>query len=368
MAIILIIVVLSFLVLIHEFGHFLAARKTGVRVEEFGIGYPPRLIKLFSWKETIFSLNWLPFGGFVKLAGDDAETFERSGEQKAKDVSGGAHLFYQKTQLQRIFIVVAGAFVNIFFGVLIFSATYAYIGIPTTLPHPRVDMVVANSPAQKAEIRAGDTIEAIDNHSVASSDELIAQIQQRLGKTVALTVGRGNTTVTMSSYVRTAAETPPNQGSLGIELINTEFVHYPAWQMPFRGTWQGLQDSWLFAKMIPGVFGNVFVTLFTRAQISNDVSGPIGIVHIAQQEQIASQGPLAILNFAAVISLNLGVMNLMPIPALDGGRVVFILLESVIGKRRRAVWEGYANNVGMALLLTLIVIISLHDVWKIFVK
>lgn len=124
----------------------------------------------------------------------------------------------------------------------------------------------------------------------------------------------------------------------------------------------------MFAELVPKALGGVVVDLVTKAKLSEDVSGPIGIVHIAQQEQLASQGIFTILNFAAVISLNLGIMNLMPIPALDGGRAVFILLESVIGKRRRAKIEGYANNVGMVALLGLIVIISFRDVWKIFVK
>ncbi|HZZ98346.1 MAG TPA: M50 family metallopeptidase [Candidatus Saccharimonadia bacterium] len=367
MAIILIILILSFLVLIHEFGHFLAARKVGVRVEEFGIGYPPRARKLFTWKGTLFSLNWLPFGGFVRLAGDDAETFEYS------EVVEGAkhhdsHLFSEKSQMGRIIIVLAGAAVNILFGILIFSITYAYIGIPTVLPHPKVEVVMPNSPAEQAGIAVGDVVDAVSGQAVGTADELIGKIVQLRGQTVTLKIERDGKTIDVKSHVRTAQQTPANEGSLGIQLISTEFVHYPAWQMPFRGTLQGVKDSWMFAKMIPGVFGKVFVDLFTKAQISNDVSGPIGIVHIAQQEQIASQGLLAILNFAAVISLNLGVMNLMPIPALDGGRVVFILLETAVGKKRRAKWEGYANSAGMVALLALIVVISLHDVWKIFVK
>lgn len=361
-----VILILSFLVLIHELGHFFAARKMGVRVEEFGIGYPPRLLKLFKWKETLFSLNWLPFGGFVKLAGDDGESFERMGEGKQKTQAADRGLFSEKSQLQRIVIVLAGAVINILFAVLVFAATYAKIGIPTPLLHPKVDLVVTDSPAQKAGLLVGDEVFALNGLEVKSVDELIAKIQEHRGQTVTLKIQRGGQQLQPQTYLRTPEETPSEQGSLGVRLMDLEFKHYPVWEMPVRGMVQGIKDSITFAKMIPAVFGRVIVDLVTRARISDDISGPIGIVHMAQKEQLASQGFLAMLNFTAVISLNLGIMNLMPIPALDGGRAVFILLEFVIGKRRRAKIEVYANNVGMAFLLGLIVIISIKDVWRIF--
>lgn len=188
-----VILMLSFLVLIHELGHFFAARKMGVDVEEFGIGYPPRLAKLFKWKETLFSFNWLPFGGFVKLAGDDGETFERTGEskeEKAAELAKHSRLFHQKTQLQRMFIVLAGASVNILFGILIFSASYTQIGIPTVLAHPKVDEISQGSPAEAAGFVVGDAIISIDGKEVRSSGELIAQIQLLKGKTVPINIER----------------------------------------------------------------------------------------------------------------------------------------------------------------------------------
>lgn len=365
----LVIIILSLLVLIHELGHFIAARKMGVHVEEFGIGYPPRALKLFRWKETLFSLNWLPFGGFVRLAGDDAETFERMADGKeSAGVKQDSHLFSSRSQLQRIIIVLAGAAVNIVFAIIVFSASYAKIGIPTELPHPKIDIVAPNSPAEKAGVQVGDVVLSVNGEEVKNTEVLIGKIQQHRGETVAIQLQRGETQLEIHSYLRTIGETPSGEGSFGVELNDVELTHYPIWQMPFRGTYQGLKDSWAFAKMIPRVFGQVLVDLFTHGRISDDVSGPIGIVHMAQQEELASQGWMTILTFAAIISLNLGIMNVMPIPALDGGRAVFILLESVLGKRRRAKIEAYANNIGMVALLGLIVLISLKDVWKIFVK
>lgn len=359
--VLIIFLILSFLVLIHEWGHYIVAKKTGTNVEEFGFGYPPRARVLFTRKGTLFTLNWLPFGGFVKLAGDEGETFE--GKPTASAEKSGD--FSEKSSIARLTIIIAGAAMNILFAIFAFAVIYSKIGIPVILAHPVVDEVSDQSPAMLADIRAGDEIVLLDGEGITSTDQLIQRIGEKRGTDVELQVVRSGETLTKRLYIRTAEETPEGEGSLGVALGDMVLKQYPWWQMPFRGVVQGTRDSFAFSRLILETFKSMIVRLFTAGEIPKDISGPIGIVHAAQSEKIFSLGPLAILNVAAVISLNLGTVNLLPIPALDGGRAMFILLERFIGKRRRARVEGYANMVGMAVLLGLIVLISFHDVLKI---
>ena len=149
-------------------------------------------------------------------------------------------------------------------------------------------------------------------------------------------------------------------------MVDTELRRYPAWQMPFYGIVQGGKDSYMFSKMILETLGKVVVDLVSSGKVANEVSGPIGIVNIARKEKLFEQGPMIVLNFAALISINLGVVNVLPIPPLDGGRALFILLEGILGKKRRTKLEFYTNQAGMVFFLALIVLISIKDVFAIF--
>ncbi|HKY74054.1 MAG TPA: M50 family metallopeptidase [Patescibacteria group bacterium] len=369
MALVVFILLLSFLVIIHELGHFLAARHSGIRILEFGIGYPPRLLALFKKGKTLFSLNWLPFGGFVRLAGDDAETVEQQGSSVVDEhgaVVPRGELFAEQPQYKRLYVVLAGATVNILFGILMFASLYMYLGIPENLPHPVVNEIAAGSPAETAQLRKGDVLLRVEDVSIASAEEFIIQIQKHRGAVVKVEFQRNGTSMTAEPYVRTLQETPQNQGSLGVALTDTEWRRYPWWQMIPRGIWRGVQDSYFFAKQILVALGQMITTIAQKREVPKDISGPIGIVYMAEKEQILQQGPLALANFAGLLSLNLGVMNLLPIPALDGGRAVFVLLERLLGKKRRARVEQTANAIGMTLLLALILFISIKDVVVIF--
>ncbi len=359
--------ILILLVLIHEWGHYIVAKWVGVHVEEFGFGYPPRAAKLFTRKGTVFTLNWLPFGGFVRLAGDDAETFERLNE-KNQESQQTSKLFYTKSKLRRLCIIYAGAAMNLLLGALIFAGIYTVMGIPTSLPHPRIDQIVEHSPAQIAGIQPGDEILQVEGKLIKNSQEFITAIQEKRGSTLGLVWIRGGKEYQGSVYVRTLEETPEKEGALGVVLIDTELRQYPRWQMPFLGIKQGVQDSIMFSRMILTVLGDMVAGLFTRGKIAGDVSGVIGIVYTTQKEHVFDRGWLAIANFTALISLNLGIINILPIPALDGGRAVFVLLEGLIGKRRRMIAENYANTVGMVILVGLLVVISVKDVWMILGK
>ncbi|HAV15469.1 MAG TPA: hypothetical protein DCX25_04000 [Candidatus Pacebacteria bacterium] len=370
---------LSFLVLIHEWGHYIAAKKTGVRVEEFGFGYPPRALTMFTRKGTVFTLNWLPFGGFVRLAGDDAESFEQmAGADKASANKTGASkaeksakknvgLFSSASRINRLFVVLAGACINLLFGVLIFAFLYTWAGaVSVNLPRPRVDEVISNSPAQKAGFVKGDEVISLNGVATKTSAAFIERIQTVRGQQISVVVARDGKNATLTSYVRTEKETPDGQGGLGIMLIDVEFRHYPAWQMPFYGMVQGVKDSYMFSGMIVKTLGRVVGDLVRFKGVASEVSGPIGIVNTARKEKLFEQGPQIVLNFAALISINLGVVNVLPIPPLDGGRALFILLEGILGKKRRAKLEYYTNQAGMLFFLALIVLISIKDVFAIF--
>lgn len=374
MSIILVLLIISFLILIHELGHYLAAKKIGVKVEEFGIGYPPRLLKLFHWKGTDFTVNWLPFGGFVRLFGDSAETVESGGAESASKTSKHRadkeeeyphNHFEGKSIPGRLFVILAGAVINIVLGILAFTSIYAQIGVPTELPHPLIAEVVLDSPAAKAGLQTGDELLEVAGVQVTGTQQFIAAVQERRGESIAVRYRRESQEQTTQVYARTMQETPEGQGAFGLILKDMEYVRHAWWKMPFYSVRQGVLDSWMFTRSIFSSLGSMFSGLFSRGEVPKDVAGPVGIVHMASRENLAEQGWMAVLSFTGVISLNLGVMNLLPIPALDGGRALFLVLEKALGKKRRIFWEQRANLLGMTLLLTLIVLISAKDVWTI---
>lgn len=361
--ILIIFLILSFLVLIHEAGHYIVAKKTGVHVEEFGFGYPPRAKVLFTKGGTKFTMNWLPFGGFVKLMGDEGESFEG----KESTVIDSKKSFSEKSAIIRLLIIVAGAFVNVLFGIFAFAVIYSQIGIPTRLKNPVIAEVTVNTPAAQADIRPGDYAQKMDGVEILSSGALLERIGMNRGKRVMFELKRGDEVLTKEIYIRTLEETPQGEGSLGIAFEDTVSMKYPMWQMPFRGMVQGTKDSYAFALTVLNSLKSMVVNMFVEREVPKDISGPIGIVVAVHKEQTFKQGGfLTILNMAALISINLGVVNLLPIPALDGGRALFVFLEKIIGKKRRAKAEGYANMVGMFFLLGLIILISIKDVVGIF--
>jgi len=375
MSILLVVLIISFLILIHELGHYLAAKKIGVKVEEFGFGYPPRAWKMFHWKGTDFTVNWLPFGGFVRLFGDSAETVESGGVERSgsstqhhsSSTEAYPHNHFEGKSISgRLFVILAGAVINIVVGILAFTVIYSQIGVPTVLPHPLISEVAQDSPAAKAGLRSGDELLEVAGVPVFGTQQFISAVQERRGESVDVRFRREAKEQTVQVYARTVQETPEGQGSFGLILKDMEFVHYAWWQMPFYSIRQGVVDSWMFTRSIFSSLGSMFSGMFSRGEVPKDVAGPVGIVHMANRENLAQQGWMAVLSFTGVISLNLGVMNLLPIPALDGGRAVFLVLERVLGKKRRIFWEQRANLLGMTVLLTLIVLISVKDVWTIF--
>jgi regulator of sigma E protease len=363
MTIIIFILILSFLVLIHELGHFLTAKKFGIKVEEFGMGYPPKALTLHKDKGgTEYTLNWLPFGGFVRMFGEDGSL-----ASEGKGTQGKA--FFDKPVWQRMIVIVAGVTVNFIFGVIAFATIYTIMGIPTMIDGVKINQVATGSPAEIAGLQNGDIITQIQAEDlqfpVQDSAGFIAAAQQLAGETALVQFERGDQVQTTEVYVRTKEEVPADQGSIGVVINDFELKRYPTWQMPFRGAVVGLQSAVEFGVLLLKSLGTMVANIFTQGKLPVEVAGPVGIVHMAQKEGILTSGWLDRLNFAAILSINLAIINLIPFPALDGGRFIFLIYEGIRRKRINPKIEHYANFAGFLLLISMIVAVSARDISRV---
>jgi regulator of sigma E protease len=377
--IIIFILILSFLVIIHELGHFFAARWAKIKVEEFGLGYPPRAVSLFTWAGTVFSLNWIPFGGFVKMVGEDGP--ETDSLEEIQSQSGKEGPFYIKSALKRLVVILAGVAVNFAFGILAFSIFYSIMGIPEVIDSARIGGFSPESPAAAAGVPNGVEIISIINSeqeqfSIRTNRDVLNAIKDQGGKVITLVTtgpctdqnGCQEFAQTFKVYVRSQSEIqdPDNEGALGIVFQTLVMIHYPWYEMPLRGMVIGIEQTIMLILVTLSELQKMIVDVSSGGALPQDIAGPVGIIHQANQFQIFQQGPLMILNFAGVISASLAIMNLLPIPALDGGRALFIMIEPLVGKTRVRKYEGYANYAGYMLLIFLIVTITARDIWRIF--
>ncbi|PIY79995.1 MAG: hypothetical protein COY80_05195 [Candidatus Pacebacteria bacterium CG_4_10_14_0_8_um_filter_42_14] len=369
MTIVLIILALSFLITIHEFGHFIAAKMRGIVVEEFGLGYPPRAITLFTWKGTAFSLNWIPFGGFVKMAGEDASPSKKSKPEKSS--------YYGASLTSRLIVLLAGAGVNFLFGALAFAVIFTKFGIPVEIQGVRIGYVAPGSPAAEVGIQANTEITAItiadETTAISTPADVIAAVTAHRGETVLLhTSGPCQETacpeidLTFETYLRTEEETPAGEGSLGVQFQQSVQLFYPAWQMPFRGIAFGTKEAVNLGVTIVGLLGNMMSEMFSSGKLAPELSGPVGIVSQAKTMGVFTAGFFTALSFVAMLSINLAVMNVLPIPPLDGGKAVLTALESVISPKIIHRVEYYLSYGGYVALLGLIVIITIRDVVRLF--
>ncbi len=351
---------LSFLILAHEAGHFVAAKWFGLDVEEFGFGFPPRI---FSWKsklkkgriprqaqgETEYSLNWLPFGGFVKIAGEN--------DRIHGDMSRFAHL--SKAEQRRVFmfqpawkrsiIILAGVFMNFVIGWWILSAVFM-IGTPT---HLFVTGVQSASPAEIVGFRAGDILK-----DFRTSEEFISYIDAHRGEPTSIVIHRdGNDTVLTVTPRR---ETKPGEGAIGVLLGESGVLRRSFGQAFVDGL---LQAGILFWLTIVS-FGDLLNNLLLHARVPEGVAGPIGIFSVAQET--GRLGFVYLLQLLALISINLAVLNILPFPALDGGRFFFILIEKLKGSPLSVRVEGLINGLGFIVLVVLIIGITVHDIVQLF--
>lgn len=347
MDIIIFVLALSILVLVHELGHFFAAKITGVKVEEFGLGLPP---KIFSkkWLGTVWSLNWLPIGGFCKLYGED-------GDGKGKDA------FNNKNPWKKGLIVLGGVLMNLVLAIVIFSTVYTILGIPVTSEKVKIIEVAGNSPAEKAGLKVGDWVEAVDGVNVKSPEQLTAEVAKYKGKKVEIKVQSLNSKQENIIEVEVRTNPPAGEGSMGVAISNTE-MQKVKWYQFYKGIGAGFKEAYFWGKIIATGVGQMVWGLVT-GHVPKDVSGPIGIFEATSSIK-KNQGMLAVIHFFGIVSVNLAIVNILPFPALDGGRIIFVIYEIITRKKANQKFEVLVNNIGMIVLLTLVVVITAGDVLR----
>lgn len=362
-AIVSFVVILGLLVVIHEIGHFVAAKLFGVGVEEFGLGYPPRLYGM-KRGDTIYSLNWIPVGGFVKIQG------VLGGDQKDMTVdTSSSRSFMTKPRWQRLLILCAGIVMNLVLSVVLFTTSYlvgARVMLDNVPAQARISQaaitvidLAEETTAYQAGLRVNDNITAINEQSVTNLEQVRAQINNKaIGDTVIVTVQRGQEVINISTQLVPINETT-NPG-IGAYFADTGIVRLPLWTALQVGVKQTVQ-------MAMGIFLALYqaiASLFTQQPGPGEISGPLGIASLTYQ---ATQlGWSYVIQFAAMLSVNLAIFNLLPIPALDGGRIAFLLVEWVRRKPVNQKIETIIHNIGFILLLFLIMVVTIKDVINLF--
>lgn len=361
------IILLGLLIFTHELGHFLMAWRSGIKAEEFGFGFPPRLVgvvkddasgrykiiwgnKEITSPHTLYSLNWLPLGGFVRIKGED-------GENKDPDS------FAQKSAWSRIKVLGAGVFANFVFAWLLISVVLT-LGLPQPIapderanyPDAKIQIleVKKNTPAQVMGLTLGDEILEINGEKIISLKQVRDIIAANRGKEIAVKINHLENEVTLTGTPR--VEYPAGEGSLGISFGETAVVSYPFYEAIYRGA----IATYNITLAILQALGGAIVSLFgagTGAPV--DISGPVGIVYLTKQ--VSDLGVAYLLQFAALLSVNLAIINILPIPALDGGRILFVLIEKFKGSPVSRKIEGMIHQIGFMLLLLLMVIITVRD-------
>ena len=349
---------------VHELGHFLFAKLFGIRVDEFGFGYPPKMFKMFRWRGTDFTMNWIPFGGFVKIFGENDDGSELSEEDKK------VSLVY-KPRWQQILVMFGGIFFNILFAWLLFSGIYMagvkapMSAAPDSYYFQKTDLTVTalfpHSPADKAGLKSGDIVKeyyAGDDHVLVQDEDIedVAQFIRTHGEKndigfVVLRDGK-----LKNILVQAKKGVVGYDYSIGIGLEQVGEMKLPF----FQALWYGAKNTLAMLRdIIDG-----FWSLITGKISTDAVSGPVGIAK--EVGTAVGIGISYLIGFTAMLSLNLAVLNLVPFPALDGGRIFILLIESAIRKRLNPNIVNWINVVGFFLLIVLMLFVTVKDIIHLF--
>lgn len=356
--ILLFLAILSVLVLVHEFGHFMAARKSGMTVEEFGMGFPPQI---FSWKDkkgTVWSINLIPLGGFVKIKGENGVDMD------APDS------FASQTWMKRFFVVIAGVLMNVVMAWVLFTTGFLF-GLPAVV-EDGVDAgvsvtdraitlveVLPKSAGADAGLVVGDRILTIDGKVYEKgADARDALKPHEDGSPLSVMIVHQGETKTLSVAPKFVDEL--GRDGVGVALVETGFLHYPWYLAP----WKGVQTTYSSLRDVLVGFGGLAMSLVHREDVSASVSGPVGIAVLTGE--VASLGVSHLVQFAAMLSVNLAVMNVLPFPALDGGRLAFLLYEIVRRKKASPAFESVVHGSGFIILLLIVVIVTVKDIIHLF--
>lgn len=353
------IIVLGVLVFVHEFGHFIFAKKAGMKVEEFGLGFPPRIWGIKKG-ETFYSINMIPFGGFVKILGEDG------------DEASNPRSFSSKPAGPRLKVIIAGVTMNFFLAVVLLMITN-FFGLRIGLIDDKTASVARDkavqiieisqdSPADKAGLKLLDEVSGFKLNGsleiISSAEDVQAFIQKNSGQSVTMVIKRNSET--LEKVIVPRINPPEGQGALGISLALTGVVSYP-W---YEAIWRGVYDAVILTMNTVIGYYMLFKTLLFEGKMIADVSGPVGIATLTGQA--ARMGINYLMQFTAMISINLAVLNIIPFPALDGGRALLIIVEKLKGSPVNKKAELVVNTVGFMLLIVLMIYVTTKDIIRFF--
>lgn len=356
MTVIIFIIVLALLIFVHELGHFLAARACGIRVDEFALGFGP---KIFSWKrgETNYALNAVPFGGYVKIFGENPDDESISGPDSPRS-------FVNKPKWQQVIVLFAGVFFNFVFACLLISISFLS-GVLTSVEsypqyadsmqdkHIAITYVNPNSPADEAGLKAGDKL------LINTVEDLQQKINQSENSGVVINYERAGETKVTTAYAEQGIV--KGKYAIGISMDNVATLSLPI----HLAIWEGARFTLhAIGATIVGIY-DLLAGIFKGSASLSAVTGPVGIAGLVGDA--AKLGLTYLLMFTAIISINLGVLNLVPFPALDGGRIFFVIIEAIIGRPIKPVIANTVNLIGFSLLILLMLVVTYRDVVRLFV-
>ncbi|MGI5911185.1 MAG: RIP metalloprotease RseP [Syntrophomonadaceae bacterium] len=331
------VLIIAVLVLVHELGHFIAARKIGIPVWEFSIGFGPRLL---GWrnKGTEYSIRLIPLGGYVRMAGEELGD--------ANDPEG----YNNRKPLEKMAVCFAGPFMNLIMALLIFIYIYSVIGIPQASPEPLLGQVITGMPAEKAGLKANDLVLAIDNKQIDSWEELTVAIgSSEVGEPLPFKVQRDGQIINLNVFpVNNEGTGKPSIGVTGALIYEKQGV--------LEAITIGFQQTYELTILLISSLG----MLISGGASVGDLAGPVGITKMVGDA--AQAGIVLLLSFTAFLSINLGVLNLLPVPALDGSRIVFALVEAIRRKPMEPEREGMIHWIGFLFLITLMVLVTFNDI------
>ncbi len=360
------IAILVVLVLVHEVGHYFAAKRAGITVEEFGIGFPPRIGSV-TWHGTRYSLNWIPLGGFVRMLGEDGDVeLKRLREQGMTEAEIDEALkgaFNRKPIPIRILVLLAGVVMNFILAAALFAIAFS-MPIPVGEGPLTVTDIQADSPAEDA-LEVGDVIVGADGRTFDLSADLTDYIASRGGESVELQVERDGALIDVTVMPRVVSDADRSRGvgPVGFGYEPERVVEHPsAVEGPLDAVGRGVDTAWTLAIQIPGGLADAVGGLIGLNDEAPDARGPIGI---AQETGRVLEAPLVSqLFFVGLLSVNLAVLNVLPFPPLDGGRIAVTLVEAVRRRRLPAEREALIYLAGFAVLITLVILISIQDIQR----
>src|SRR5690349_12927521 len=352
--------VLTIVVFFHELGHFLVARWAGVRVLTFSLGFGPELVGFNDRHGTRWKISAVPLGGYVKFFGDDTEASTPSVEALASmtdEERKGS--FHHKKVGPRAAIVAAGPIANFLLAIVIFTVMFTFFGKPST--SARVDKVEANSAAAAAGFQVGDIVTSIDGTRISSFNDMQRMVGTRAGEKLTFTVKRGDSTVQLTGTpqmreVKDGFGNTQRLGVLGITRQTAPGDSVTERVDPATAFWLGIKETWFVVERTLSYIGGVF----TGREAADQIGGPLRIAQISGQ--VATIGLAALIHLSAVLSISIGLLNLFPVPLLDGGHLLFSAVEAVRGRPLSERAQEMGFRIGLGLVLMLMVFATYHDI------